>query len=333
MTTCHPAPYEHERDVALHAVARASALCRKVQAGLITEETLAKQDRSPVTVADYGAQAVILHVIKQAFPNDPVVAEEDSQALRDPANATLCATVTQHVQEILPDVAGEEILADIDRGQHGGGASGRFWTLDPIDGTKGFIRKEQYAVALALIEDGNVVLAVLGCPNLPAGRLEDDDTVGVVVHATVGGGTFLQTLGGGVARRVSVSATSDGPGAAFCESVESGHSAHDQSARIAETLGITRASARLDSQCKYAVVARGEADIYLRLPTRADYEEKIWDHAAGALVVEEAGGTVTDITGAPLDFTQGRTLSRNKGIIATNGTLHPVVLAAITANK
>ena len=85
----------------------------------------------------------------------------------------------------------------------------------------------------------------------------------------------------------------------------------------------------MDSQAKYAVVARGEADIYLRLPTRADYREKIWDHAAGALIVAEAGGTVTDIHGRPLEFHHGRELAANRGVIVTNGRLHDRVLEAI----
>jgi HAL2 family 3'(2'),5'-bisphosphate nucleotidase len=115
----------------------------------------------------------------------------------------------------------------------------------------------------------------------------------------------------------------------FCESVESGHSAHGDAASVADRLGITAAPLRMDSQAKYAVVARGEADIYLRLPTRADYREKIWDHAAGALIVSEAGGTVTDIRGKPLEFHHGRELVANRGVIVTNGRLHDRVLAAI----
>ena len=87
----------------------------------------------------------------------------------------------------------------------------------------------------------------------------------------------------------------------------------------------------MDSQAKYAVVARGEADIYLRLPTRADYREKIWDHAAGALIVEEAGGVVTDITGRPLEFNHGRELAANRGVIVTNGRLHAQVIEAVRA--
>ena len=76
-------------------------------------------------------------------------------------------------------------------------------------------------------------------------------------------------------------------------------------------------------------MARGEATIYLRLPTKKRYEEKIWDHAAGWLIVKEAEGEVADIHGKPLDFSQGRTLSQNYGVVATNGKLHSQVLSAI----
>ena len=117
----------------------------------------------------------------------------------------------------------------------------------------------------------------------------------------------------------------------FCESVESGHSAHGDAAAVAGRLGMTAPPLRMDSQAKYAVVARGEADIYLRLPTRADYHEKIWDHAAGALIVAEAGGTVSDIHGRPLEFHHGRELTVNRGVIVTNGRLHERVLEAVQA--
>jgi len=89
------------------------------------------------------------------------------------------------------------------------------------------------------------------------------------------------------------------------------------------------AQVALALQAKYATVADGRAEIYLRLPTRKDYVEKIWDHAGGVLVVEEAGGTVTDVDGKPLDFTHGRGLHANRGVIVTNGRLHNAVLEAV----
>jgi 3'(2'), 5'-bisphosphate nucleotidase len=117
--------------------------------------------------------------------------------------------------------------------------------------------------------------------------------------------------------------------ARFCESVESGHSNQEESARIASLLGIATEPYRIDSQCKYAAVARGDASIYLRMPTSADYREKIWDHAAGKLIVEAAGGRVTDVEGCPLDFGRGETLAANSGIVATSGAIHDEVLEAI----
>jgi 3'(2'), 5'-bisphosphate nucleotidase len=115
----------------------------------------------------------------------------------------------------------------------------------------------------------------------------------------------------------------------LCESVESGHSDHAAAAAIAERLGITSLPLRLDSQAKYAAVAQGDAAVYLRMPTRADYREKIWDHAAGVVVVEEAGGQVSDVRGVPLDFAQGPTLKNNRGVVATNRRIHDQVLAAV----
>jgi 3'(2'), 5'-bisphosphate nucleotidase len=189
-------------------------------------------------------------------------------------------------------------------------------------------------VALALIVEGRVVVGALACPNLWRRIGEGGDAspgpAGAVFVAVRGQGAFMAPLdGAGVEAPLRVSAC-DAPSAGrFCESVESGHSAHGEAAAVAARLGIAAEPLRLDSQAKYAVVARGEADIYLRLPTRADYREKIWDHAAGVLVVEEAGGTVTDIHGRPLEFTHGRELAANRGVIVSNGRLHDRVLAAV----
>jgi 3'(2'), 5'-bisphosphate nucleotidase len=319
--------YEWEREVAVRAVREAARLCRAVAAE-ISPEVLAKKDKSPVTVADFGSQALIARTLAEDFPDDPVIAEEDSAELRLPENAPILDQVLRHVVTVRAAADGTRLEADevcrwIDRG----GTSeyrDRFWTLDPIDGTKGFLRGEQYAVALALIVEGQVVVAALACPGLDA-----------VFHAVRGEGSFMVPLdartegGAGPPRRVHVSDRDDPAAVRFCESVESGHSAHGDAAAVADRLGITAAPLRMDSQAKYAVVARGEADIYLRLPTRADYREKIWDHAAGTLIIAEAGGTVTDICGKPLEFHHGRELAANRGVIVTNGRLHDRVLGAI----
>ncbi len=316
--------YEIERQIAVEAVRKASRLCQVVQRRLVAGTTLTKGDRSPVTVADFGAQAVVCHLLAQRFPDDPMVGEEDADALRQPGNAALKDKVVDAVAAILPDLGAAGTLDAIDRGTYTGGSSGRHWTLDPIDGTKGFLRLDQYAVALALIEDGEVVLGVLGCPNLPHAA-----GTGCLFVAVRGEGAFSRSLDDDTETRISVNPTTDPADARFCESVEKAHTSQSDSARVAALLGITAPPHRIDSQCKYAAVARGDADIYLRLPTRPGYVEKIWDHAAGWSVIVEAGGTVTDIYGKPLDFSIGRGLERNKGVIVTNGRFHGKVLAAV----
>lgn len=325
-----PESLKKELNVAVQAVRQAATLCRAVQAR-ITDEAIQKKDRSPVTVADFGSQALVCKALAEHFADDPVIAEEDSAALREGENADKLDQVVAHVADIVPGASVEDVCGWID---HGGAKqyAGRFWTLDPIDGTKGFLRNEQYAVSLALIVEGQVVLGVLGCPNLPVQPPAEQPT-GVVFYATRGGGAFAGPLDDGDAAptKIAVSDTHNTAAARFCESVESGHSSHGDSETIAQQLNISEKPIRRDSQAKYATVARGEADIYMRLPTRADYRECIWDHAGGVVVVTEAGGKVTDIHGKALAFTHGSKLETNRGVIVSNGHLHDAVLAAIEA--
>jgi len=320
--------YNRERTLAIRAVRDAAALCRSVR-GRHGPETLSKSDASPVTVADFGSQALICATLAEAFPNDPVIGEEDAEALREPKNARTRELVVEEVGRIRTGASADQVLAWIDHG-NAEAYSKRFWTLDPIDGTKGFLRGEQYAIALALIVGGEIEVAALACPNLPLSSVSGGP-IGAVFAAVRGRGAVILAIDAEKDQSVRVSDQSDPKRARFCESVESGHSAHNESALVAARLGITEAPVRIDSQAKYATVASGRAEIYLRLPTRADYQEKIWDHAAGALLVTEAGGRVSDIEGRPLDFTQGRTLSRNTGIVATNGRIHDAVLEALRA--
>lgn len=318
--------YERELAAGIEAVTLAARVCQSVQSQ-ITQDVLEKKDKSPVTVADYASQAVVCRGLAAAFPNDPIVGEEDAAALREPDQQPFRDRVQAELAKVGITADAATICGWIDRGGHDA-AGGRYWTLDPIDGTKGFLRSEQYAISLALLIDGRIDVAVLGCPNLPLSST-GDGAKGCLFTAIRGQGAWVRSLAGGTPQRVHVSATADSAQARFCESVESGHSSHDHSAQVAQILGITKPGARLDSQAKYGVVARGEADIYLRLPTKADYFEKIWDHAGGVLVVEEAGGMATDVGGRPLNFRLGRELRENRGVVVTNGKLHERVLAAL----
>jgi len=327
-------PYETELQIAIEAVRQASVLCSTTQAELTKSDSLSKDDKSPVTVADFGAQALIFERIRESFPEDLAVGEEDSEELRSSTNEVLREEVLRRVQQVNPNLDEAGMLSAIDRGNHNGGSNGRFWTLDPIDGTKGFLRGDQYAIALALIENGNVVLGVLGCPNLPIDPSSPDCEKGTLLYAVLGQGAFQSPISNpSAAKSIQTDSVSDPALASFCESVESGHTAHGRSYEITQKLGTQADPFRMDSQCKYAAVARGQASAYLRLPTRPGYEEKIWDHAAGAIVLQEAGGKLADTLGNPLDFSLGRTLKNNKGVVATSSGVFEAIVEAVIATS
>lgn len=318
--------YQQERQVAVEAALAAAKLCEQVRRD-IAPEALEKNDRSPVTVADFGSQAVVCRALAEVFPDDPVVGEEDASVLREPAKVDYLWQVTTQVQALVPNATPEEVTAWVDRGN--GEVGPRYWTLDPIDGTKGFLRGDQYAVALALVEQGEVKVGVLACPALCVDSAQP--TGGVLFVAVRGQGATMIAIAGGEPQPIRVLSSDNPANLRFVESVEADHSNHAQQEAVAEAVGITAASLRMDSQAKYGAVACGQAALYLRLPSpkSPDYREKIWDHAAGTIVVEEAGGRATDMYGQPLNFSLGAKLSDNRGVIVSNGTIHDAVLAAL----
>jgi 3'(2'), 5'-bisphosphate nucleotidase len=351
-TAAKMSTYSKELEVAQLAVQRASILTKKVFHEK-AKGTISKDDASPVTIGDFGAQALIIHAIKKNFPDDEIVGEEEASTLRnDTKLRDLIWTLVKDTS--LTDAAAEKIVGGpiesvdamldaIDAGNSTGGNKGRIWALDPIDGTKGFLRGGQYAVCLALMVDGDVKVGVLGCPNLPVDDAAplttesgidqtDAEGKGVLFSAVSGHGATSRPLGtAGLAKNqpIQMKPVQDIAQATFCESVEAEHSSHGDQHAIATKLGVTKPSVRMDSQAKYASIARGAGDIYLRLPVRADYQEKIWDHAAGDLIVREAGGEVTDTLGRRLDFSKGRTLQENKGVVAAPKAVHSHVLDVV----
>jgi 3'(2'), 5'-bisphosphate nucleotidase len=313
------------------AVRQAALLVQQVQAELVTP-ALTKDDRSPVTVADFAAQAAVGRLLSRTFPDDALVAEEDSRTLRRKDGGEALSLVTQFAGRLEPGSDAERVCAWIDYNRVD--SASRFWTLDPIDGTKGFLRGDQYATALALVVDGQVQIGALGCPNLEDGYRPDLEGVGSLVIAARGQGTWVASLAAPERyERLRVSERSQPKEARILRSFEAGHTNVDQIDEFARALGVQAAPLRMDSQAKYALLAAGKGDILLRLlsPERPDYKEKIWDQAAGSLVLEEAGGSITDLAGQPLDFTTGRSLQNNRGILASNGRYHRLALNALTA--
>jgi 3'(2'), 5'-bisphosphate nucleotidase len=321
-----------ETQFAIHVVRQASQLVRMVQSDLVSP-ALTKDDRSPVTVADFASQALIGKELLNNFPNDPLVGEEVARVLHQPESQTTLEGITKFVSNFAPDASPELVCSWIDRGA--GEPSKRFWTLDPIDGTKGFLRGDQYAVALALIVAGQVQIGVLGCPNLMGDYLQGNDGDGIIAVAVRGEGAWLGSIDGDLGKlfKCHVSDIADSTQARLLRSFESGHTNISQIDYFAQEMGVETEPVRMDSQAKYVLLALGKGELYLRLlsPRQPDYREKIWDQAAGSLIVEEAGGQVSDLDGATLDFTAGRSLINNRGILATNCILHQEAIQALRA--
>jgi 3'(2'), 5'-bisphosphate nucleotidase len=319
--------YAKEKQIALEAVRLAARLCMMVRTEMVVD-SLEKGDRSPVTVADFGSQALVCHHLKTNFPADVIVGEEDSSDLK--TSTEKLNQVAGFVRRFQTGASPEDICAWIDAGN--GAVADRFWTLDPIDGTKGFLRNDQYAIALGLVEQGQVKVAALACPALPLSLQEAASPAGTVFVAVAGQGAEMAPLEGGTFRKITVAPATAAAQARFVESVESGHGDHALQEAVAKAAGIRQASLRMDSQAKYGAVARGDAVLYLRLPSpkSPDYREKIWDHAAGCLIVQEAGGQVTDMHGSRLDFASDYKMNDNRGVVASNGPIHAAVIEILS---
>jgi 3'(2'), 5'-bisphosphate nucleotidase len=322
-----------EAQFAIEAVREASLLVRRIQREMVSG-TLSKDDRSPVTVADFAVQAVIARRLAELLPGSTLIGEENADALRLEEGVPILDQITDFVRSAVPDATPEEVCNLIDRGS--GEPPATYWTLDPIDGTKGFLRREQYAVALAFVRNGKVELGLLGCPELelplPFRKGPEEGSSGSITIAARNQGTWHQSLIDKNNWQKLTASSRDQPNTArILRSVEKSHTNFDEISQLAIKLGTTENPVGMDSQSKYAVLAAGDGDVMLRLlsPSRPDYREKIWDQAAGSIVIEEAGGRITDLDGKPLNFSHGRTLAKNRGVLATNGHLHEAVLNAL----
>jgi 3'(2'), 5'-bisphosphate nucleotidase len=217
-----------------------------------------KSDKTPVTEADLAAERIIVERLMSAFPDIPCVAEE------------LC------------EAEGMPPCCD------------RFWAIDPLDGTREFVaRNGEFAVLIALVEEGRPVLGVVHGP-----------AVGVT-YAACGPGTAIRWRNGGPPEPIHARITPpDGLVIVHSRS-------HENSRRLAEFLAYSPVSKRKScgSALKFGVIASGEADLYPRFGTTME-----WDTAAGQAILEAAGGRVETFAGAPLAY--GKPGFKNDGFLA-----------------
>ena len=224
----------------------------------------------PVTLADRAASELIVAGLTAAFPTDPIISEESPV----PPGAL---------------------------------ASPRHWFVDPIDGTKDFIRgSDGFSVMIGLVEAGKPVLGV--------------------VHQPTSGRTFFTTPEGammehdGVRTRLHVSTVHDATAARLVASAS--HRSPDID-RVKQMLGISDEHNIGSVGVKLALIAMGLRDLYINPQPKT----KAWDTCAPEAILVEAGGRLTDLFGAPIDYTGE--LNHPRGLVASNGLVHDEVIAKI----
>lgn len=303
------------------AVRQAATLCQQVQQHVVRRE---KSGSEPVTIADYGSQALICRAIQAHYPDDAVMSEESGAQFASLLSDEQRETITGMIATIIGEpVTVDQVREWLDFGKMVDRP--RIWVIDPIDGTKGFLAQRHYVNAVGILQDRHPVAGVLGAPAYPG-----DYDGGALIHA-IDGEAFVESLADGRDRRtISVAGESDPAMLRALESVEKGHSGLTRLARVREIAGMdnTRVD-QADSMEKYGRVAVGDAEVYMRLPRlKSTRPHNIWDHAPGAVIVEAAGGKVTDVDGSPLDYSEGTAL-RNYGVIASNGPCHDRIIKAV----
>jgi 3'(2'), 5'-bisphosphate nucleotidase len=268
--------YEHELAVALEAVQQAA---RAIMEEYGRFEAIANAPADISTDADRLSQTLILKHLHAAFPHDALCAEETTEAF---------AEVSQ--------------------------TGPRIWIVDPIDGTRGFARKNgEFSIMVALVEKDRIAIGIVSEPAKER-----------LTYAVHGGGCWKHDgapkgeLGCVSARSepipCHVSACAELAKATLVQS----HSRNpDKPSRQVRALQPARVLETYSAGIKLAIIARGEADIYLN--TYDAFHD--WDICAGHILVDEAGGRVTGLGGQELRYGLPGAWQRH-GVLASNGRLH-----------
>ncbi|KAL2174426.1 uncharacterized protein P884DRAFT_263765 [Thermothelomyces heterothallicus CBS 202.75] len=333
--------------ISREVLAAAAAAARGDQAASGTFDVV-KDDLSPVTVADFAIQALLRRALGNAFPDDGFVGEESADELRQ--NRRLLSRVLA----VLAQCGASALFRDADdlcdaidsctTLTPGAAGPTRIWVFDPIDGTKTYIRHEQYAINVALLEAGRQVVSVVACPLLSVDatapvtdRSVDPTGKGCILYAVRGHGAHIRPLFGDAGavqprqlpRHADEATSPDHLRSVTCWALlDSGvDSVHE---RVAEQLKVPFPGCDLLGWVpRWAVMAMGAANMTVWVYRRRDRYAKIWDHAGAMLLFEEVGGMITDVHGKEIDLTAGRKLKANFGFVAAPRSLHPLVLRAV----
>ncbi|MDZ4831113.1 MAG: inositol monophosphatase family protein [Phycisphaerae bacterium] len=309
---------------AVRAAAIATEFARARQFNAVT-----KTDASPVTVADFASQAVVAHLLLRRLGEARMLGEETDTLLRSPQYESLLEAVVTAARAAVPSMEATDVLAALAL-PRADPRDGPCWTLDPVDGTKGYLRGGHYAIALAWLEGGTAIEGTMGCPSLDITQPDPSvvATPGVIATAASGDIARVDSLVGGDIRPLATGNWQRGDPIRLALSFEAAHGNADAAAALAERVGRIAGCVHIDSSAKYVLVAAGRADAYLRIPRDVHRAECVWDHAAGVCIARQAGCVACDLDGKELDFARGATLDANRGIIVAPPRLAELLVAA-----
>jgi 3'(2'), 5'-bisphosphate nucleotidase len=270
-------PHAHDLDAALDAAGRAGRVVLDAYAAF---RAIPDAPAEISTDADRAAQEAVLQCLRARFPGDALCAEEQTPTLAAAART-----------------------------------GRRLWVVDPIDGTRGFARKNgEFSVMIALVEDGRVALGVVLEP--APGRL---------TYAVRGGGCWRRDGGAADPTPCRVTETKDLNQATLVQTHSRDPGAPSRAARA---LRPARVRETYSAGVKLALVARGEADVYVNdYPAFHD-----WDICAGHVLVAEAGGVVTGLGGQELRYGLPGAPQRH-GLLAANAALHAVAVGRLSSGE
>ncbi|KAK3292950.1 uncharacterized protein B0H64DRAFT_464758 [Chaetomium fimeti] len=328
--------------------------------------SLAKDDKSPVTIADFAAQALIISGFCKAFPNYGVLGEENADELRKPENAEMVGKIWELVKNTkLTDPACERLLGKptsledmVDTIDRGGSVSSAepgkiYLIMDPVDGTSAFMKLGQYVVATGLVRDGREIMGVSAGPNInftkvviDGARIGEYDVeplnLGTMISAVKGHGAIARPIGrGDLLPPVPLNRASQpapkidqrqaGPskfsGLQFVDSEKSPKTLSDK-VKLFAGPNYKNAIQLYSSHARYMAMALGDRSyVQIRWPNAPKAKWSIWDHVGTPLIYTESGpGKVTDMHGKALRYDEGRDMKSHWGVITADAAIHKEIV-------
>jgi len=304
------ATYFKELSLAVDLVKQASKITEWFRAK--NSSSFIKKDDSPVTLADFASQIFIISNIKKDFPEDQIIAEEESGVFLDSDAENIIKKCYNSLNITFKENL-EETL------NYRGSSSKRQWTVDPIDGTKGFQKSLAYAIGMGFMVQAEPTICAIGVPNYKNSLL-------TIFSAEKNHGAKV-SYGDQNFTKINVSNKKEIKNFRICHSL---HYNEPWVLNFARSLGVTN-FIPLDSMAKLCMVADGSSELYIK-PMNMQ-RSFTWDFLPGELLVNEAGGMITDIRGNPIQYVNDKCKITAPGLIASNGIRHEELLNALKSNE